>query len=786
MAILLDDEVYSSPAIRSAISDRGQITGSFSESEQRELVRTLDAGTLPARVKFLSQNTFGPSIGRNNRNLAIRAAYIGLIAVAGFMLVYYLLAGFVANVALMLNILLVLGVMSLLDAVFTLPGIAGVILTIGIAVDANVLIFERLRREQVGRESIRLAVADTYKSTWPVIRDANITTLITCLILGWVGTEELRGFAITLGLGVVFSMFCALFVTRWILELLSENRRNRPFALPRLIREPKWRWVSKRYYFWGISIVLIGIGVGSLIWQGGDIWGIEFSAGTKAILQFKDDALIRNPRTGNMELTNDGLVREQFAARATQGGYEKLRATARVEERINPAKTDHFLRDYDLDGDEKVALAEFQRAKKNADFLKLVDGRGDGDGFLTRDEIREFIPATAYQISTTETDVGLIRAVATQAFGAALTRRTSCAYETVEGATLRELSADILPGSEGLTKISETPTPGSISPKDAYPQYQDVLLDYAGGVVFVVRNVNPAISTAELKQRIREMRSQPDFAGQSSETEVLPFQSAGEDRFASFAVLVAPPNVLVTEDEDTWKEFAKTQKELLGAALSREEAMVASNFDAVIAGETAQRAVVAILLSWGGIVLYLALSFRGFQWGFAAVVCLVHDVVIVVGLIAASGWLHQTFIGRALGIDSFKIDLAMVAAMLTVIGYSVNDTIVVFGHVRERPAIGRGRGWSTRTVDWSVVSRALDDAINRTFSRTMVTSLTTGMVVFIMYVWGGPGIHAFNFVLLAGVIFGTYSSIAVAAPLLLGLRGALAARIRREPGAKET
>ena len=203
------------------------------------------------------------------------------------------------------------------------------------------------------------------------------------------------------------------------------------------------------------------------------------------------------------------------------------------------------------------------------------------------------------------------------------------------------------------------------------------------------------------------------------------------------------------------------------------------------AQEAAQRAIVAIVLSWLGIVLYLALSFRGFQWGAAAVICLIHDVLIVVGLIAASGWLHNTLVGRTLAIDSFKIDLAMVAAILTVIGYSVNDTIVVFGYIRESPAVGQGRGWSTRAVDWSVVSRVLDEAINRTFSRTLITSLTTGIVVFVMYVWGGPGIHAFSYALLAGVIFGTYSSIAIAAPLLMGLRGAVAARIRKQPKAEE-
>jgi SecD/SecF fusion protein len=170
-------------------------------------------------------------------------------------------------------------------------------------------------------------------------------------------------------------------------------------------------------------------------------------------------------------------------------------------------------------------------------------------------------------------------------------------------------------------------------------------------------------------------------------------------------------------------------------------------------------------MSWLAIVLYLWLRFGSMQWGLAAVVCLVHDVIVVVGLVAASGWICNSPLGRAMGISSFKIDLAMVAAILTVIGYSVNDTIVVFDRIREN----RGK---LKTVS----GKCINDSINQTLPRTLLTSFTTFLVVLIMYIWGGPGIRSFNYALLMGIIFGTYSSVAVASPLLLGFKQALIAK----------
>jgi SecD/SecF fusion protein len=745
MAILLDDEVYSAPVIQTQITDSGIISGSFSPAEVRELVNTLRAGSLPARLNPnpVARNSFGPGLGAVNRARGVRAAYVGLIAVAAFMLLYYLMSGFIADVALLLNIILVLGAMSLLSAVFTLPGIAGVILTIGIAVDANVLIFERLREEQQRGQSVRMALKNAYDRAFSAIFDANITTLITCLILGWVGTEEIRGFAITLGLGVTFSLFTALAVTRWIFQLLlAIGMLKKPVFMLHIIGVPKIDWLAKRKLFWVVSGVLIVVGVGSLISQGKGIWGIDFSSGTKAVVQFRDDALIDG------ELSDDAVVRERLSAAAGELGYDKLKATARVEMLLDPDQADKFLARYDTDDDMQVTLAEWKSKPVSELFFAKMDA--NGDGALSQEEL-EALPATAYQVATTESLVDRIRETTEKAFGDSLRRRRSCTFQWVRSQHVEQLGVDVPASGQVRVRPIES------------SRYRDLMQDYDGGLLMVVKDLSPALAIGDVEDRIREMRFQPDFEGQRlHESDIVPLAEEAPGQVTSFAMFVRPVEMELLSRSGAWQGFSEDEMKLLGASLERSEAMVATNFDAAIAGDKAQLAIVAVILSWLAIVLYLWFRFGSAQWGLAAVICLVHDVIIVVGLVALS----NTFLGQWLGLSAFKIDLAMIAAILTVIGYSVNDSIVVFDRIREN----RGK---LATVSPQVIN----SSINQTLSRTLLTSGTTFIVVLIMYVWGGAGIHGFSYALLAGVIFGTYSSIAVASPLLLGFKKALVSKV---------
>ena len=778
MAVLLDDEVYSAPTIQSTISDSGIITGRFSNQEVNELVRTLDAGSLPARInpEPVSESRFDASIGRVNAELGKNAAKWGLITVVVFMLIYYLRAGFVADIALVLNLVLVVGAMSLMEAFLTLPGIAGLILTIGIAVDANVLIFERLREEQEKGQAVRQALKNAYQRAFSAIFDANITTLITCLILGWIGTEEVRGFAVTLGLGICFSLFTALVVTRWIFQAACDLRlMKKPLRLLHIIGVPKINWMSKRHFFWALSVAMMVLGIGSLVWQGKDILGIELAAGTEARLKFKDDVLIDG------KLLSDGLVREGFIDSAgnlaaeydqkadqAQGdeqarlrsiarGFDKLKATARVERVLDDDRVENFLRDRDGNGDREIAASEWKDQELSEAFFAVIDT--DGNRRVTAAELDAGLPERTYQVSTTETRVKIIREAAQAAFGKALEARNRCEFDVVTD-TSPALRVD-LDGS-GMTRI----TLGLAN--SAAGEYRGMLLDYLDGALIVVKfkGDTAPITPAEATDRVRRTRSGPDFAGlQLNSTGVIGLTPAGRNTFSSLAFLVRPADPEAVQSRSDWDGFAAGEMELLTAALHREDAIIATNYDAQIAGEAQALAIVAILLSCIAIVVYLWLRFGSIQWGLAAVICLVHDVTIVIGLVAVSGWLHDTVVGKALGIASFKLDLPMIAAFLTVIGYSVNDTIVVFDRIREN----RGK---LKTVSPLVIN----NSINQTLSRTLLTSGTTFIVVFIMYVWGGPGIHAFNYALLAGIIFGTYSSVAVASPLLLGFKGALVAR----------
>ncbi len=756
MAILLDDEVYSAPLIKTTISKSGEITGRFTLDEVNDLVRTLRAGSLPARLnpEPVSESTFGPAIGAVNRQLGIRAGIWGLIAVAAFMLLYYLLAGTIADIALLLNIILIVGTMSWFGAVFTLPGIAGLILTIGIAVDANVLIFERLREEQAKGQGIRQALKNAYQRAGSAIFDANITTLLVCLILGWVGTEEVRGFAITLGLGVLFSLFTALLVTRWIFQLLLDLRLvSTPVFMLRILGIPKINWMSKRHFFWALSAIMVALGIASLVWQGEKIWGIEFSSGTQAIIQLRDDALVDGA------LPDDALVRQRFIQQARALGFDKLADTSRVETQLDPHRVRDFIQDYDdrENPDGIVSLAEWQGHKKDTAFFAQVDA--DGNELLTAEELHQTLPPAGFQISTTETKVNRIRDVAREAFGSGLQIRAKRQFERVAGRQVPELGIPI--PATGLVRITPELR------RQVNPAYREEILDYEQGVLFVIHQVRPAISKTELAQRIRQMRHQPDFPNQRlSPTDLIGLTPDQEDLFSSFAILVRPGEKALADRPGAWEDFATGEWQLIQAVLNREEAMVATNFDAAIAGETAGRAVFAVILSWLAIVVYLWLRFGNWRWGLAAVVCLIHDVIIVVGLVAASGWLFNTAVGEALGIHSFKIDLAMVAALLTVIGYSVNDTIVVFDRIREN------RGKLT-----TVSPMVINTSINQTLARTLLTSGTTFIVVILMYVMGGAAIHAFSYALLMGILFGTYSSVAVASPLLMGFRKALVAKV---------
>jgi len=225
LAIVLDRKVHSAPTIQAKIRDgRARITGLETMEEAKDLSVVLKAGALPAPVKLLEERTVGPSLGRDSISKGTKSALIGLLLVAIFMIIYYKFSGFIADLALIINIIIILGVMSYFHATLTLPGIAGIILTIGMAVDANVLIFERIREELAKGKTVWSSIETGYGRAFITILDANITTLIAAVVLYNFGSGPIKGFALTLMIGIVASMFTAVFVTRTIFEYLLEKK----------------------------------------------------------------------------------------------------------------------------------------------------------------------------------------------------------------------------------------------------------------------------------------------------------------------------------------------------------------------------------------------------------------------------------------------------------------------------------------------------------------------------------------------------------------------------------
>ncbi|NOX21455.1 MAG: protein translocase subunit SecD [Nitrospirae bacterium] len=232
LAIILDGNVYSAPVIRERIAGgSAQITGSFSMEEAKDLAIVLRAGALPAPVKLLQNVTVGPSLGRDSIEAGKKAGIIAIVLVTVFMVFYYKLSGLIADLAMVLNVILLLGAMAFLNATLTLPGIAGIILAIGMAVDSNVLMFERMREELRAGKTPRAAVDSGYEKAFITIVDSHVTTLITAAVLFQFGTGPIKGFAVTLSLGVAINLFTALVGTKTVFDIINSRREVKKLSI---------------------------------------------------------------------------------------------------------------------------------------------------------------------------------------------------------------------------------------------------------------------------------------------------------------------------------------------------------------------------------------------------------------------------------------------------------------------------------------------------------------------------------------------------------------------------
>ncbi|MCM8781048.1 MAG: protein translocase subunit SecD [Candidatus Omnitrophica bacterium] len=320
LAIVLDGKVQSAPRIKEAIpSGQAVITGRFSVEQAQDLAIVLRAGALPAPMHIEEERTIGPLLGQDSIKKGIKASLIGGGLVFIFMTIYYVLAGIIADIALIFNLIIILGSLGILPILFpgvsatlTLPGIAGIVLSLGMAVDANVLINERIREELALGKTMQAAIVNGYSRAFSAILDSNVTTLIAAFLLFQFGTGPIRGFAVTLTIGILASMFTAIVVTRTIFEILLHFGLLKSLPMLKLIKDTKIDFIGKRIFFYIISLVVIITGLTSFLIKGQKAYGIDFVGGQLQEYRFKTPPDIENLRSVLKDLGLGDALIQQF------------------------------------------------------------------------------------------------------------------------------------------------------------------------------------------------------------------------------------------------------------------------------------------------------------------------------------------------------------------------------------------------------------------------------------------------------------------------------------------
>ncbi|MBC8378527.1 MAG: protein translocase subunit SecD, partial [Planctomycetes bacterium] len=483
LCILLDNQAISAPNINSAIRSSGIITGSFTQTEISDMVNKLNAGSFPARLSEvpISEKTISATIGADNRDKGIKAGLYGMAAVVIFLLGYYLLSGAIADIALTLNILIVLGIMALLQSTFTLPGIAGLILTIGMSVDANVLIFERIREEQKRGSTLKSAIANGYSRAFRTIFDANLTTFGVAGILYMAASEEIKGFAIVLMLGIISSMFTALFVTRVIFDWLTSSRLvTNHLAMPWEIgRNSKINWMALRPLFLTISAGLM-VGGLAVFFTRNDTenskYDIEFIGGTSVEIEFKNGSPFENKQAEVEKAIAQHLSPVKVYAVGDTGRQFEISTTLT---------------------NKTTALLTFNSGSNTAETVSQRVREVSAESGKTLANLKvTSVQNNQFEISTSRVNASLVEEVLTAAVGDAAAVSNVQVHEVVSDA-VRETFKDYLAIREnlGLTVTAEEKI-------EANTEDAAFLADYLGGVKLTCKLERETTAT-ELQDRIR-------------------------------------------------------------------------------------------------------------------------------------------------------------------------------------------------------------------------------------------------------------------------------------------
>lgn len=854
LGVVLDDELLSAPALQAIISDSGQITGGFTKAQTQWLASVLNAGSLPAALseKPIREQQQSPTLGAKTIEQGKMAIGISFFAVMLFMPIYYRFGGFVAAFALSLNLVLVLAIMILFRARFSLPGLAGLVLTVGMAVDANVLIFERIREELNRGAALRMAIRNGFDRATRTIIDANVTTLITGIVLFAIGSEQIKGFAVTLILGIAMSMFTAIFCSRVIFDVAEKRRWITNLGMTRLFGETKFDFIGKRKLAGVCSIALILLGLFAVFDRGLDMLAIDFLGGSKlrtvAIAdqdagELKEKLIEASPLYAESQRPSDLTIRNFTQEKDEETGYVASfdlssntfpLAAEQVAKKAFPKAT--VTKNLGIEG-YRVGFSE-SITESDAE-AKLKDGTDAYVKSLTLDPSDVIIVVTAdesagaaaptYVISveTSQPDVDVVRATVAKAFNGLLKSNhltfdastfskieEAKAAAPAEGADAPATGDTSLNGHAPKTIVTFKSTPVLAQPAEEGAEEDGAAEDATTEEVAPATETEeaapaadtPATAESTPAETTTEEPAPADApapvtglpvtglpgAGQPAAAPVVVRFAGGTRADLTFDIALNQPTLHryiqevmeetgnqadfeVLNDEvqanqsnrmNSWRLESTlspeaTEKLLTAVAAKMEGEPVfpsANAMGSLVAGNQQSDAWGALIASLVFIVGYIWIRFQRVIYGLAAVVALVHDVLITLGMLALSAYVAEGFFHNVLLIDHFKISLEILAAFLTIIGYSLNDTIVVFDRIRE-----------VRGKSPDLTAGMINKSINQTLSRTVLTSVTTLIVVVILYVMGGAGIHGFAFALVTGVMVGTYSSIFVAAPTLLWL-----------------
>lgn len=745
MAIVLNGQYHTAPTIQSPLGSRGvQVTlGTLDhEAAQRQaeqLRTTMQTGSLKVTPIYESKTKLGARLAGQARDRGILATVAALGLVILFMLLFYGRMGLVANVALVLNLVLLLGALAAFQSALSLPGIAGIVLTLGAAVDANILINERIREERQAGKSLHRAIGEGYHRALTTIVDANMTSIITAAFLYLYGTGSIRGFAVSLALGLLISMFTAVFVTRAIFEWQLARGSLKEVSGLKARRVPTVPWMALRRVLVPISVGLVLFGLGMFF--GTDrytLYDVDFTGGQKVQLGFSVPTSV-----------------DQVKARL-QGGSENVEVVTIVRDEKDQNITRRRVVAAGPYGD-----AEVYAVASGANMVEIKVQRASEQGDLS---VQEQAQALA----------GFLR-------------------KRFQDRLLPEWTTG-LPVPYRAASAGAAPAPGSLLPAPSDPAAaasDPELATVDGGVTFDMSFVDPRGSlTADVVRGLLaselphvrmvgpERRTLP--AAQVSRAVVVrqsPISQPGVKTFQVWlkttekeagAASGGTAGAAIDPEPETLRRFlgdwlgSKAFREALGRALgspqAAEEVSRSAPFGSQdqISPSVAQRlrndALIALLLSFLGIIVYVALRFHSRAMGIASVLCLFHDVAVTLGVVA---------LANTLGLVDAKINLTMVAAFLTLVGFSINDTVVIYDRIREI----RGE----RPV---ITASMIDDAVNQTLGRTFKTIATVLLVCVAMFAFNVGQrnvLEGFAFALIVGSFVGTYSTVAIASPLLLFL-----------------